>query len=43
MDLSGALEGGGRDTRDPLAEKFEDGEEGSRAFLDKRPPKYTGR
>ena len=43
MDLSGALEDGWRETKDMLANNPEDGAEGSRAFLEKRPPKYTGR
>lgn len=42
MDLASALEDGWHDTRD-VQGRTEDGEEGQRAFLEKRSPKYTGR
>lgn len=42
MDLAGALEDGWNETRD-LMGRTEDGAEGILAFLEKRPPKYTGR
>ncbi len=42
MDLAFALEDGWHESRD-LMGRTEDGAEGMRAFMEKRPPKYTGR